>query len=70
MTDRVSSLTIVLEQDIRIDDVQSLMAAIMHLEGVINVKANVADISQFAALSRAHSQISRKLFDVLNEQRP
>ena len=30
MTDRVNALTIVLEEDMRIDDVQSLIEAIRH----------------------------------------
>lgn len=67
MTDRINTLTVVLEQPIRDDDCQELIAAIKLLRGVLTVEANVANPSDYAAQSRALLEIRRKLLAVLYE---
>ena len=48
MTDRYSSLTVVLERDIRDDDAEPLIAAIRQLRGVLRVVPKVADAGEVA----------------------
>lgn len=54
MTDRVNALTVVLEKDIRIDDVQSLISAIRALRFVADVQPNITELSDWVAESRAN----------------
>jgi hypothetical protein len=65
MTDRISAVTVVLEQDIRDDDVQPLLDAIQMLKGVLSVTAHVADVSQEIARVRAQSALESKLWAAL-----
>lgn len=44
MTDRIHSIILVLAEDIRIDDAESLIAAAKQFRGVIDVTPNVADL--------------------------
>ena len=67
MTDRYSSLTVVLERDIREDDAESLINAIRHIKGVIRVEGNVSDISELVARSRIRSEVGAKLADLIED---
>lgn len=69
MTDRYSSLTIVLENDIREDDAEALIAAIKQLRGVLSVHGNVSDsISELVAGERVRSELTKELFEALNKK--
>ena len=63
MTDRVHSLTITLEKDIREIDVEGLITAIRQLRGVLDVSGHVADVNTHMAYTRARAEILNKLFD-------
>ena len=65
MTDRLGSLTVVLEHDIRDDDAESLMNAIRQLRCVLSVKGDVSDPTDYIARSRVTSEIRKKLFKAL-----
>jgi replicative superfamily II helicase len=65
MTDRFSSLTVVLEKDIREDDAQVLIAAIQQLRGVLAVEGNVADLAEFVTAQRVRQEFREKLWEVL-----
>jgi hypothetical protein len=65
MTDRINSITLFLERDIRIDDAESLIAAARHLKGVIAVEPNVVGIDSKLAEERALQELRNKLRDVL-----
>ncbi len=65
MTDRINALTIVLGEDIREDDVESLCEAIMHMRHVIHVEKNVKDIGSLVSEQRIRQELSTKLWDVL-----
>lgn len=43
MTDRICSLTVVLDRNIREDDVESLVEAIRHFKSVLTVEKDVSD---------------------------
>ena len=65
MTDRLHTLTVVLDHNYRDDDAESLIQAIMHFEGVCAVKGNVADPESYMAESRAKMSLRKALFKVL-----
>ena len=65
MTDRYNSLTVVLERDMRSDDAEALITAIMQLRGVIGVEPNVSDSLSTVAEVRARHDLSTKLWKVL-----
>lgn len=65
MTDRIHSITLVLAEDIRIDDAEALIAAAKQFRGVIDVTPNVADLGSHVAEQRARHQLREKLIAVL-----
>jgi len=66
MTDRLHSLTVVLDQNYRNDDAEALILAIMQFRGVCSVKGNVADSESYMAETRAKSELRKALFKVLD----
>ena len=69
MTDRVHSLTVVLDHDIRVDDVETLANAIRMLKGVLNVTGEVSDMTSYMAEERARHELGGKLLDVIYPER-
>lgn len=65
MTDRINSITLFLDRDIRIDDAESLIAAVRHLRGIIDVQPNVVSIDSKLAEQRALHELRDKILDVL-----
>lgn len=65
MTDRVNQLVVVLEEDIRVDDVEPLLNAIRQLRGVISVEANVVGTADYAASVRAKYELGLKVREFL-----
>lgn len=53
MTDRIHSLTVVLDHDMRDDDIQPLIDAIKMMKGVRTVDTHVSDIASHMAEARA-----------------
>lgn len=68
MTDRLHSLTVVLEHNYRDDDTEALILAIMQFQGVCAVKGNVADPESYMAESRAKMSLRKALFKVLADE--
>lgn len=66
MTDRFSTLTVVLETDIREDDAEHLVSAIRQLRGVLNVSGNVSDISEAVAQARVRRELTDRLWNVIH----
>ena len=66
MTDRVSSITVVIEKDMRIDDAQALLAAIRCMKSVISVEANISDpLAEHVASARVRRELAQGLYEVL-----
>jgi hypothetical protein len=61
MTDRISALTVVLNQDIRSDDVEVITNAIRMIRGVASVDLNVVEPREHIARERVRSDIESKL---------
>jgi hypothetical protein len=68
MTDRVHSLAVVLERDIRIDDVQATINAIKQVKGVIDVTPEIADLNSHMAYARARTDLQSKLWKALHDE--
>jgi len=65
MTDRIHSLTVTLERDIRDDDIEPLVEAIQMLRGVLDVQTFVADPESHMAEMRAKDDLRKKLFELV-----
>jgi hypothetical protein len=65
MTDRFKALTVVLENEIREDDAQHLLNAIMMLKGVISVQGNVINPDHWIAQETAKLELRKKLWEAL-----
>jgi hypothetical protein len=62
MTDRVHALTVVLDKDIRDDDVQVIIQAIQMIRHVADVSAHVADLETYAARARVREDLRDRMF--------
>lgn len=65
MSDRLNSLTVVLETDIREDEAEALISAVQQLRGVLSVTGTVADIGDHIAQERVRRELGEKLWHVL-----
>ena len=65
MSDRYNALVVVLEENDKSEDAESLITAIRQLRGVLSVEPNVSDISQIIADQRAKHDLGQKLWEVL-----
>lgn len=65
MTDRINALTVVLDQDIRTDDVEPLVRAITQFRGVQSVNTHVVELSDHIAFTRARVDLGTKLWRIL-----
>ena len=68
MTDRLHSLTVVLEKDIREDDAQVLIVAIRQLRGILSVSGNVSDVVSHVAAERARYELRERLYQALSPE--
>lgn len=70
MTDRTCSFLVVLQEDLRDDQVGPITTALLQIRGVLSVTPHVADsIAEMVAESRARAEIAGKLFDVIYPDR-
>jgi hypothetical protein len=65
VTDRANGIVVVLDHDIRVDDLERIIGAIEMINGVVRAKANIADPSNFIVRERVKSEMRRKIFDAL-----
>jgi hypothetical protein len=65
MTAKFNSLTIVLESDVREDDAQTLINAILMLKGVLSVEGNVSSVADYVAESRVKTEVRNRLFEII-----
>jgi hypothetical protein len=65
VSDRFHSLTVVLEQDIRDDDAESLMDGIRMMRGVLWVTGEVACPVSCMAEERARADLGKKLLAIV-----
>jgi hypothetical protein len=65
VTDRLNGFYVVLERDIRTDDVEPLLDAVRCLRGVLSVRPNVANWESQVAEDRAKRELVTKIYEVL-----
>lgn len=71
MTDRIQHLTVVLDDDVRIDDVEGLVRAISMLRGVERVSTGKpVDSTDHLARSRARQELRTKVLGLLLDDAP
>jgi hypothetical protein len=66
MSDRYSTLVVVLDNDVHEDMIEGLIDAIAHMRGVASVKANVTNLEDYSARARVKSDIREKIFEIWN----
>lgn len=57
MSDHTRCLVVVLDEDYRTDDAQSIVDAIKMVRGVRDVSAHVSDITQHVAIETARAEV-------------
>ncbi len=67
MTDRYGAFIVVLEQNLREDDAEPVIAAIEQLRGVLSVTPHVVSIEAQIAEGRVRDELARKLYQALKE---
>lgn len=65
MTDRVRHLTITLDEDTRVDDLESIVSAIRHIRGVANVEHHIVRLEDHLAREAVRAEIQGKLHDAI-----
>ena len=65
MTDHYHSIAVVLEKDIRDDDVKLIIDALKMVKGVLSAKPHVSNFESYMAKERAKKEYAAKLWKVL-----
>ena len=68
MTDRISLLTVALDQPVRTDDIQPLVDAIRMLRGVQDVSVNIDDPSQRLANTHARMGLGERVIKIIRDE--
>lgn len=65
MTDRIRHLTITLDEDIRVDDLEPIVSAIQHVRGVAGVERHVVSAQDHSARQAVRAEIRQKLHEAI-----
>ncbi len=65
MTNRYTSLTVVLDGEIRDEDAVSIINAIQMIKGVVSVSGNVSDTLHHVAKQQALNELRRQIDGIL-----
>ncbi len=65
MTERVHSFVVVLDHDMRTDDVEATLGALRQIKNVISVKPNVSTSESLMAEDRARFDLGKKVIDAV-----
>jgi hypothetical protein len=66
MTDRVRHLTITLDEDTRVDDLEAVVSAIRHVRGVAGVEHHVVRMEDHLARQAVRAEVQQKLHEAVN----
>lgn len=61
MTDRIDAFIVVLEKDMRDDDVQPTLEAIKHIRGILSVTPHKMDISGYVTSARVRAELFQQI---------
>lgn len=68
MTDRIRSLTVVLDNDYRDDDVQEVINAIKMIKGVLEVSEHIVNHQDYTNRTIVEHEMKRKLYDFIQNE--
>ena len=68
MSDRINTITVVLEKETRLDDCDAIIAAIRMTKGVLSADPNVAEPFEYTAFERARHELRQELKEVLYQK--
>lgn len=66
MTDRVRHLTITLDGDTRVDDLEAIVSAIQHIRGVAHVEHHVVQAGDHLARRAVRSEVQQQLHEAVD----
>ncbi len=64
MTDRVKGVTVALDEDVRIDDIEPILAAIRQIRGVSAVAVVTTGLDDWLARSRVRSDLAKDFLEL------
>jgi hypothetical protein len=67
MTTRLNGLVVAFENDIREDDAQSIIDAILMIKGVASVTANTVQQDDYILRSRIKAEIEKALYEAFQK---
>lgn len=65
MTDRFKGVVVTFEKDIREDEAENLINAILMLKGVTDVSSSVVNVDDHLARERVRAELGKALLEVL-----
>lgn len=65
MTDQVRGFYVVLDKDIRTDDVEPLMNAVKQMKHVLTVEQIITNVDDYFARQRVRAELISKIYEVL-----
>lgn len=67
MTDRIHAITVVLDEDYRVDSprYEGILTAIGALKGVLSVSGHVSNLEVYSAEERATAKLTKKIWNAL-----
>ena len=68
MTERVKGFTVTLEKDIRIDDVESIMQAILMIKGIVNVEPSISTTEDHMNREMVKNEFRKKFLKFYEEE--
>lgn len=65
MTDRIRHVTVTLDKDYRVDDVETILSAIRMIKGVGTVVPKVSDLPEILARESVRVELEGKMYDAV-----
>jgi len=65
MTDRIRHLTITLDEDIRVDNLEPIVSAIQHVRGVAGIERHVVAVQDHSARLVVRAEVRQKLHEAV-----
>lgn len=69
MTDRIHSITLVLDENVRVDDAEYLLNACRMLKGVISADGNIAEFDSHMAETRARMDMLSRVCETIKAEK-
>jgi hypothetical protein len=66
VTDHIRHLTITLDEDIHVDDLEPLVLAIRHLRGVASVERHIVTAQDRLARQAVRAEVQQKLYEAVD----